>query len=398
MIIEGGKGSGKTHLMRYLTLTSQLLRRKNDVDKILSEDRYIGIYVRFSGLNASRFKGKGKPDDVWSDVFAYYAELWLGQLLIESILRIASLSNQLSREISEVGGKLGDLLTVAPSRRLVGLEDFLNYLREQQRVVDHAVNNCAITNSLDICIDINRGGLVFDACQVIANCSDLMRDVVFLFLLDEYENLDVSQQRYINTIIREKQSPANFKVGTRSYGIRTLDTLSAGETLVEGSEFQLLRLDEKLRESPKKYNEFCRKMICRRLAEGLDIRRSENGEIDSSSLNEFFSDEADDYFLRKQTNFVISKYGERERPYFRKLRNQILKHVVNSDEDHENELFASMIIDNLRVHDLPIIEKVHAFQFYRAWARRASLIEASQVIRTQYNRFKHNPVEDDAYR
>ena len=66
MIIEGGKGSGKTHLMRYLTLTSQLLRQGPDsVNSMLGDDQYVGIYVRFSGLNASRFKGKNQTDDVW---------------------------------------------------------------------------------------------------------------------------------------------------------------------------------------------------------------------------------------------------------------------------------------------------------------------------------------------
>ena len=91
MIIEGGKGSGKTHLMRYLTLTNQLLRFNNNVTSTFEEDGYIGIYVRFSALNASRFKGKNQSAEIWSDIFAYYSELWLGQLLLESVDRLAKL-------------------------------------------------------------------------------------------------------------------------------------------------------------------------------------------------------------------------------------------------------------------------------------------------------------------
>ena len=59
MIILGGKGSGKTHILRYCSYQVQRMLHKSDVGAGLQEDGYIGIYLRCGGLNASRFSGKG---------------------------------------------------------------------------------------------------------------------------------------------------------------------------------------------------------------------------------------------------------------------------------------------------------------------------------------------------
>ena len=398
MIIEGGKGSGKTHLMRYLTLTSQLLRKSDCVEKVLAEDKYIGIYVRFSGLNASRFKGKNQPSYIWSDVFGYYAELWLGQLLFESVLRLAIKSDELNDSLTDIGRKLTTLLTRNPPKELNSLEDFLQYLRQEQRSVDHAINNCGLTGALNVHINVNRGGFVFGGSEIIGASSTLFKDVTFVFLLDEYENLDVPQQKYINTLIREKQAPANFKIGTRSYGIRTYKTLSADEILIEGSEFHLLRLDEKFREKPNQYSTFCRLMICRRLRRSSDLINHNHNDIRPSSLDAYFSSEKSDTLLREQTNFVLEKYSDRERPYFRKIRQQLLQYWPHSSSKKDTKLLVETIIDNLRADDLPLIEKVHALQFYRDWFHNRSLLESSQAIRAQYEAFTSDPHLDEAYR
>src|SRR4051812_854641 len=47
-ILLGGKGSGRTHLMRYYSATLQRLRHADDPQAVLA-DRYLGIYFRCSG-------------------------------------------------------------------------------------------------------------------------------------------------------------------------------------------------------------------------------------------------------------------------------------------------------------------------------------------------------------
>ncbi|MEZ5140668.1 MAG: hypothetical protein R2711_18400 [Acidimicrobiales bacterium] len=83
--LVGGKGGGRTHLMRYYSFPLQQLRHADEGFNGILSDRYLGIYLRCSGLNASRFTGKGSEDDTWAAVFAYYLDVWLGRLVIESL-------------------------------------------------------------------------------------------------------------------------------------------------------------------------------------------------------------------------------------------------------------------------------------------------------------------------
>src|SRR5947208_1367469 len=54
MFILGGKGSGKTHLLRYFSYQLQRLRSQVPLKGVQSEG-YVGVYLRCGGLNASRF-------------------------------------------------------------------------------------------------------------------------------------------------------------------------------------------------------------------------------------------------------------------------------------------------------------------------------------------------------
>ncbi len=71
MFILGGKGSGKTHLMRHFSWPIQKLRHKSDGFAAVTQDGYIGVYCWTGDLHAGRFEGKQQPPQVWNDVFAY---------------------------------------------------------------------------------------------------------------------------------------------------------------------------------------------------------------------------------------------------------------------------------------------------------------------------------------
>ena len=86
------------------------------------------------------------------DVFGYYVELWLGQLLFESVACLANESQQLQQDLVGIGQGLCALFTKTPTSEIKDLGDFLAYLRSEQRAVDHAINNCGLTGVLDITI------------------------------------------------------------------------------------------------------------------------------------------------------------------------------------------------------------------------------------------------------
>ena len=46
MLILGGKGSGKTHIMRYLSFPLQRIRHSADVVSGIAAEGYLGVYMR----------------------------------------------------------------------------------------------------------------------------------------------------------------------------------------------------------------------------------------------------------------------------------------------------------------------------------------------------------------
>ncbi len=74
--VIGGKGCGKTHILRYFSFPLQKIRNK-DIATLLDNEKYIGLYSVFHGINSSRFAGKGIEETQWESIFEYYFELYI---------------------------------------------------------------------------------------------------------------------------------------------------------------------------------------------------------------------------------------------------------------------------------------------------------------------------------
>jgi hypothetical protein len=381
MLIVGGKGSGKTHLMRYFSYPLQRIRHGRDLLEGIRRDGYIGIYLRCGGLNSARFRGKGQPDEKWDDVFAYYMELWLSQLVLGTALdAVGEMPEVLSREPNIVR----DLLSLVDLREHTSpksLWDLNLLLRGLQKELDVAVNNSGMTGKLPVHITVTRGDLIFGIPKVFAANLSPFRDCLFLYLLDEFENLSEVQQRYIQTLIRERQNPCSFKIGARTYGIRTLKTYSADEENKEGSEFEVLPLDTILRANDR-YQEFAKRLVAKRLAEFNRVPSNvETLNSMAQSLDKHFEEFEKSPFGRSETAFVTDKYVGRDRPYFKTLRQNLEKGL---DADAARGLSVPDEIEKaialLRCPEFPLLEKVNIFIFYREWSKCHNLQKAAKEI------------------
>lgn len=369
MLVLGSKGSGKTHLMRYFSYYLQKIRTAN-IEESLKSEKYIGVYFRCGGLNSDKFRGKGQSEEIWNSVFSYYLELWIGQLLL-NILDDLNLSLELQKEICN---EILHLFEKDISEEILDIKSLNTFLRNKQKIVDYEVNNCAISRTLiNLEILLSPGKLTFGIPKIVREKVDFLNETIFLYLIDEFENISSNQQKLINTLYREKEPFATFRIGARLYGIRTYSTLGGEEDNKEGSEFEKVILDDFFRTNSTEYEKFVKEICFTRLnEEGFNIPKIE-------AIDSYFEEFNLSNFLEK------IKKGNYRNVHLDRLEKKLsISKYVPADQ-------IKLIIGNLTFENDLLIEKANVFAFYREWSKKkGALTNASYEIKKDANDFVNN--------
>lgn len=360
--LVGGKGGGRTHLLRHFSFALQRLRHQADLAEGLAQDGYVGIYFRCTGLNSSRFAGKRQDLETWDAVFAYYVDVWFARLAID-VVRAARDAGVLDGDMTATEAFVADVLALfdlpvaivgpEPTDPLARLTAVLDQL---QKGLDVSINNVALTHNLDVTVAATPGRLVFGLPAAAARHFATFRNVAFAYLIDEFENLSERQQRYINTLIREKELPATFLIGSRQFGLRTHATLSANEENKQGSEFDLVVLEEAYRSRPQDYAEFCRNIVRQRLGQyGIYVKPDD-------ALRAFFdSGESIAATLESRAEQIVDRARADGKESLLPYR---LEKQLSGLAPHKRAkvLRALVQVEN------PLHRKFALFLFYRGWA------------------------------
>lgn len=370
--LVGGKGGGRTHLLRYYSYPLQRLRHAPDPLAGIREEGYLGIYFRCTGLNSARFSEKGSTGDIWGGVFAYYTDVWLAQLAVETISDLLGLKKpRVGPDLVHrfVQGVLS-LFDVPPlgSPQINDIAALGLYLRSLQRSLDVAINNSALRRTLEVELAASPGRLVFGIPKLAATLFPELADVRVAYLIDEFENLTEEQQKYINTLIREKELPSTFLVGSRLWGIRTHATFSAGEENRQGSEFDRVLLEEAYSATSHKYETFCADIVQRRLDQ-FGVRTSSG-----AALPNYFDVPEGTY--EERSTLLAGLLPQNQRPWMISLERHLTEAGVQSD--HRQQLS-----EELSFPQEPLFEKLALLFFYRGWADGVEFQEAASSARLQ---------------
>ncbi|MET8314585.1 hypothetical protein ABZU78_10735 [Rhodococcus erythropolis] len=371
--LVGGKGGGRTHLMRFYSYALQKKRSSQVLESILSEG-YIGIYFRCSGLNGSRFSGKRQSEDLWSDVFNYYMDIWLTEHALNVINDIQENDAPWNREEQSNFARQVRLLLIqqesfldeeTDEKPLKTIRDLVVAIR---RNMDRSINNVAIRGSLDIDILTAPGQLVFETGRAITASLPGLENIKLTYLIDEFENLSEPQQTYINTLLREKELPVCFLVGSRLWGVRTHKTYSAGEKNIKGSEYEWIILETAYKKSKDAYQKFCTDLAIGRL------RGAGHSNVTPDQLKLIFGDLSQDKFHDAYTLGILSEFEPNHRPYFDRLRKSIR-------DATGNEKLSDEVCVNLQIPEHPLLEKAAILRFYQMWSsdKRATVDAAVQA-------------------
>jgi hypothetical protein len=356
MFLLGGKGSGKTHLMRYCSAPVQAARH-GDLVSAIKVERYAGVYVPAEALNTYKFAGKGLDTEAWSTVFSMYFETWLATSLL-SVVQEAIKDKFNEPQAEPFASRLRGLFDVEV--RIRTLAELLRYLVSLKKNIDFVVNNSAITRDISsLVVPFSTGSLLFGIPDLVADTFSELGNPLFVYLVDELENFTSDQQKFLNTLIRYRKGRATIKVGARLYGVKTFETLGSGEPIKPGSEFAQVELDKFLRDHGAEYRAFAINLTLRRLRQG----RLSSVIRDETSLTSAFEELDKSDYWRVTTLALMRSYDDtgRPRPHIQTLERKL------SDANIPAEVVGE-VIRTLRVPDHPLLEKVNTFLFVRRWS------------------------------
>lgn len=262
--ILGGKGTGKTHLLRYHAYQVARLRVPEKTGLAVATGMgYLAVFLRATALDAARFETANETDTKWQQLFGVYLELRLAEALLEALCDIQKTSpNEKFDDIAFINA-IADSIIDPRIKSYTSIEEFRHWLTTERRSIDDAVNNAAFTGILDIRVPFSIGSLCLPIKRAMCSWHKGFETTPLIYLLDEIENLSELQQQVINSLIRYGEGQATFRVTGRLYARKTLATIG-GEENRDGSEFRVTPLDDLLKQNSK-YIDFARRFILKRL-------------------------------------------------------------------------------------------------------------------------------------
>lgn len=378
--ILGGKGSGKTHLLRYYSYQVSKLRYPKDTGlAILAKQKFLAIFVRATGLDASRFDGCFQESGKWQQVFGIYLELRLAEGVIDALCDIKKTSPDDCFDDQAFVTEIAKSVLDSSVTNCKTIEDVRRWIIEERRRIDNAVNNAAFIGTLDIRIPFSIGTLCLPISRAIGCWNASLASLPLIYLIDEIENLSVSQQQVLNSFIRYGEGLATFRVTGRLYALKTLATLADGEQNREGAEFKTTIVDDILR-SYGKYPEFAKKFVARRFRSvSASKNRNRGSAFDFDPFSRFEEVDSSNYYSSAVARLNI----DHPEPAFKKYFVEVLKSSNGKDA-----VVAKEICDLLTSGDIPVIlQKLNILKFCKKYKKKTSNLPLAKKIHLEAMEF-----------
>lgn len=256
-VLQGGRGCGKTALLRYLSYQSQFSPTRIGIPATAFQT--IGLYLKADSTYFSGFTGYGENEQRWRDIFEHALCLALAEQIVGAVKAINCTSERLKRydHLSKlkfndaVQGFVGE--SVPPD-----LSGFEKWLRQQRQSLSRWFKNFDATPPPTL---LPLKGFLSALIEELRTKLPYLTTSVFAVYVDEYENLLDYQQQFVNTMIKGGEPPLIFHVAMKPNGMRTRQTIGT-ESIQEIADYRLIPLDDYLKPS---FGLFCAELFFFRL-------------------------------------------------------------------------------------------------------------------------------------
>lgn len=238
LIFEGGRGCGKTTLLRYLSHASQLSPNRELSPETLPKQ--IGLYLRADTQHLRTFRGDALSEQDWYRAFEHDLCLSIATELLSSLLALSSTAQRRQvfpgvESIDFAGWR--DFDASAPTT----LYELVRHLRSARNRFSMWLNNQEGDHPRPTFLPLRPA--LLELIGAVREQLDFMRDRVFFVFIDEYENLLPYQMRAVNTRLKHSEAPLIFHIATKRNGMLTRETLSS-ERLQERDDFRTCDIEE----------------------------------------------------------------------------------------------------------------------------------------------------------
>lgn len=236
-ILQGGRGTGKTTVLRGLSYQGQYAILEEDI-KRFDRNSFIGIYYKVNTNHAHAFQGRGIDNETWATIYAHYYNL----LICWEISRFLKwhLKKCKDDEILSIHSCKLIAASLHIEKEIDSFESLCNELETAMYTFQSDVNNVSKDS-------IPRMSMPGDPIKLFIEQALNLRQLegkMFYLLIDEYENLLDGQQQIMNTLLKHVPECYTFKIGVRELGWRVKYTLNKLELLNDPADYSLINITE----------------------------------------------------------------------------------------------------------------------------------------------------------
>ncbi|MBX3406695.1 MAG: hypothetical protein KF869_08020 [Phycisphaeraceae bacterium] len=282
-VLIGGRGTGKTTVLRGLSYEGQFALAGRDATAIRSWE-HIALYYRVNPNRVTAFKGPELSENDWTKCFAHYMNLLLCGRLVD-FLTWYSLHTGVEPRFA--ASDLNDLCASLHLAPATSISSVGSHIRSAVIGFEACINNIGDGSLPPLSIQ----GAPIDALTGAIAATPELSGRTFAFLLDEYENFLDYQQRVVNTLIKHSEGPYTFKIGVRELGWRVRETLNTNERLVHPADYQRIDIGEHFSEST--FRDFADKVCNSRLNKAIAPSGT------ARSIRDFFPRHSDEEEARR---------------------------------------------------------------------------------------------------
>ncbi|MCB0744854.1 MAG: hypothetical protein KDC67_13180, partial [Ignavibacteriae bacterium] len=286
-IFIGGRGCGKTMLLRYLSHQTTFSEKKEVIDDETIEN--IGLYWKVDTQTVHQLQKRGMPDDVWESAFEHLFTLMLTKEFLESLESIAKSNYKLFSldEFNKIelfnfnsfginfNGGLTQFKNFIDSKR----DEFQLWLRNVRKGVEPVFLPKSLIQSL-----LNE----------LKNKIPFIVKSRFNIYIDEYENLIEYQQRIVNTWVKHSENPIIFHLAMKRNAFKTKRTIGS-ESLSNIHDYREHDLEKDGFNNKKEFRVFAAEIILYRL--------HSQGSLKGVEFNSKILIEPNNYYLRQKEDY-----------------------------------------------------------------------------------------------